>query len=188
MPEFKTRLADGRVNGRANGPGTPPHYIYIGVDPGASGGMAYISGEVTEAIKMPDTERDIWYWFADLRKDFSTSVLVGTIEKVGGYAPGKGNDNQGQPGSAMFKFGHSYGGLRMAMIASGVIFDEVPPQRWQKYIGVIGVKTETKTQFKNRLKAKAQQFFPEQRVTLSTSDALLIAHYTKANHKPVSVR
>lgn len=79
----------------------------------------------------------------------------------------------------MFKFGASTGGLRMALIASGVIFDEIPPKQWQKFVGVIGTKGETKTQFKNRLKAKAQQLFPEQRVTLATADALLIAYYCK---------
>lgn len=36
---------------------------------------------------------------------------------------------------------------------------------------------ESETQWKNRLKAKAQQLFPQQEVTLATADALLIAEF-----------
>ena len=155
--------------------------VYIGVDPGLSGGMAYITCEgIVSVQSMPLTEKDIWMWFQSLALVFPAreNRLVGVIEKVGGYIPRKGKGGtDGQPGSSMFKFGASYGGLRMAMIAAGIPFDEVPPKKWQHEMGVIGSKGETKSQFKNRLKAKAQQLYPEERITLATCDALLIARY-----------
>jgi hypothetical protein len=42
----------------------------------------------------------------------------------------------------------------------------------------------TKTEWKNRLKAKAQQLFPQQskHITLKTADALLIAEYARKNN------
>jgi hypothetical protein len=96
------------------------------------------------------------------------------IEKVGGYI------GKPQPGSAMFKFGMSYGGLRMALIAAGISFLEVTPQQWQKTLGVsTKKKNETKGKFKNRLKALAQQIFPSVKVTLATADALLLAEYAR---------
>ena len=38
--------------------------LYIGIDPGASGGLValFSSGEI-EAVPMPDTEREVWNWF-----------------------------------------------------------------------------------------------------------------------------
>jgi Holliday junction resolvasome RuvABC endonuclease subunit len=82
--------------------------------------------------------------------------------------------------SSTFKFGVGYGGLRMALIAASIPFEEVTPRTWQKALGVVvRKKTETKTQFKNRLKAKAQQLFPRESITLKTADALLIAEYCR---------
>ena len=185
----------------------PVKEIYIGIDPGASGGLAEIAIDCTEAIPMPRTEKDIWewvHWFQAGQKPYAM------IEKVSGYI------GESQPGSRAFRFGQSYGSLRMALIAAGVPFEEVTPQTWQKALGVsprrkggkkcdmcsglgtIGVrdsvdeqidcprcqnkprlKEESKSQWKNRLKAKAQQLFPKLKITLKTADAILIAEYCR---------
>ena len=152
--------------------------IYLGIDPGASGGLASI---VTEggATAMPATERDVWEWIRLWSSVGGKGNAFAVIEKVGGYIAGAAH-----PGSAMFKFGQSYGGLRMALVAAGIPFDEITPQRWQKEIGIAPRKqTESKGQFKNRLKAKAQQLFPKVKVTLATADALLIAEYARRTHR-----
>ena len=39
----------------------------------------------------------------------------------------------------------------------------------------------SKTEWKNKLKAKAQQLFPGEKVTLATCDSLLIAEYGRKN-------
>ena len=151
---------------------------YLGIDPGMGGGLATISdGSSTlipvDASPMPKTERDIWNWICQ-----TSHAQVAMIEKVQGYI---GN---AQPGSAMFKFGMSYGGLRMALIAASIPFEEVTPQKWQKALGIAPrKKNESKGQFKNRLKAKAQQLYPNEKVTLATADALLIATYCKRKHE-----
>jgi hypothetical protein len=96
--------------------------------------------------------------------------VFAVIEKVHAM-PGNGV-------SGMFKFGMSYGGLRMALIAAGIPFEEVQPRAWQKAMGIPPrSKTESGTQWKNRLKAKAQQLYPAEKVTLAVADALLIATY-----------
>lgn len=157
--------------------------LYLGIDPGKSGGLVRLTGYgFVKASAMPATERDIWDWFTDLPQQLpiGDTQIVAVIEKVGGYlGPGTA-----APGSAMFNFGWNYGGLRMALIAAGIPFDEVTPQKWQKALGIGSrKKTESKTQFKNRLKAKAQQLFPQIGVTLKTADALLLAEYCRRMHE-----
>lgn len=145
--------------------------IYLGIDPGASGGMAEIGVDGSAASPMPKTERDIWNW---IKQQADRDDTFAVIEKVGGYVGIK------QPGSAMFKFGQSYGGLRMALIAASIPFDEVTPQVWQKSLGIVKRQSgESQTVWKNRLKAKAQQLFPHMKVTLATADALLIAEFCR---------
>lgn len=153
--------------------------LFIGIDPGASGALAVLDGSVT-ATASPRTERDLWDWISrfgpwidgELREEPLHAFAV--IEKVQGYI------GLAHPGSAMFKFGVSYGGLRMALIAAGIPFEEVAPQRWQRALGIAPRrKDESRGQFKNRLKARAQQLFPHVSVTLANADALLIAEYCR---------
>lgn len=170
---------------------------FIGVDPGASGGIAviYPSGHL-KAIAMPKTEQDVWRWFSELSPpslmmvemgedgetlDVQPVIVHAVIEKVGGYIGGGEGEKGGGAanGSSMFKFGTSYGGLRMALIAAEIPFEEKTPQTWQKTFSLSKAKGESKTSFKNRLKAKAQQLFPSGSITLATADAILIAEYCR---------
>jgi hypothetical protein len=152
--------------------------VYIGIDPGASGGLAALSPTfVLNYDPMPETERDIFDWLHALGESAVIHPRFAVIEKVGGFI--KGNP---APGSAMFKFGVGYGGLRMALIACGIPFEEVTPQKWQKALGVTprdNNGNESKSSHKNRLKAKAQQLFPGEKITLAVCDALLIAEYCR---------
>ena len=154
--------------------------VYIGIDPGKNGAMVALLENNVVDFASPETERDIWQWVekygpwidGEAREEPLHAFAV--IEKVSGFI---GNAH---PGSAMFKFGQDYGGKRMALIAACIPFDEVPPQKWQKALGIAPRKaTEKKGQFKNRLKAKAQQLFPWVKVTLANADALLIAEYSR---------
>lgn len=146
--------------------------VYIGIDPGASGGLvALLEGDKVSS-PMPKTERGLWEFINEYNPGACHEPFA-VIEKVGGFIQGNPS-----PGSAMFKFGASYGGLRMALTAAGIPFEEVTPQRWQKGMGIPPrKKKETKGQFKNRLKQRACQLFPFGKITLATADAFLIATY-----------
>lgn len=160
---------------------------YIGIDPGKSGGIAVLSGRKVELYCMPHTEADVWHLFKNIAHRYTlygsnrqafTIRVTAVIEQVHGYMPGSGT-NMGAP---MFTFGMSYGGLRMALIGCGIPFTEAGPVKWQRAMGVPPrKKTESKQQYKNRLKARAQQLFPREgvKVTLDTCDALLIAEYNR---------
>jgi hypothetical protein len=53
---------------------------------------------------------------------------------------------------------------------------EVPPQRWQKTLGV-GNKATHGAKWKSHLKGIAQQRQPRQVITLKTADAVLILEH-----------
>jgi hypothetical protein len=153
-----------------------PKCLYIGIDPGASGGLASVLSCGSVVIEsMPPTEQDVWEWFRSQRSFGPSITTFACIEQVGGFIAGNAS-----PGSAMFKFGMSYGSLRMALVAAEIPFEAVTPQRWQKALGVVKrARDESKSDFKNRLKARAQQLFPREKITLATADALLIAEYCR---------
>lgn len=134
--------------------------LFMGVDPGASGGIAIVDheGRLVFVTKMPDTERDIY-------QAISNDVDYTYIEKVHSF-PGQGV-------SSTFKFGVSYGGLRMALIAAGLRFETVTPQRWQ---ATLQCRTAGN---KNITKRRAQELFPDMKVTHAIADALLIAEYAR---------
>lgn len=136
--------------------------LVIGIDPGKSGGIAFRSASGAEAFKMPATERDIFY----LLHRNTVEALVESfcyIEKV--------HSMPGQGVKSMFTFGMGYGGLRMALIANGIPFETVTPGKWQRAMSCL-----TKGD-KNVSKARAQELFPEIKVTHAIADALLIAEY-----------
>lgn len=148
--------------------------LILAIDPGKSGGLAITDNFITKCYPMPKTEGDVVDMIRSLTLFSNAGVdLVCYIEKVGGYI--KGNK---APGSAMFNFGHGRGVLIGALMSFGWRIIEVPPQRWQKWLGIGKCGGD-----KNKLKAEAQRRYPDQNVTLKTADALLILDYAKAQER-----
>lgn len=134
--------------------------MIIGIDPGASGGIAVLSeGHLATAQKLPETERDIY----DYLEALSWADPIVFLEKV--------HSMPKQGVSSTFKFGMNYGFLRGLIIALKYPLYDVTPQKWQ---AVIGCLTHGD---KNVSKAKAQQLFTLLKITHATADALLIAEY-----------
>ena len=134
----------------------------IGIDVGKNGGIVVYDTEnnkLLECIKMPPTPKDLLD-FLSIYKENSVCYL----ERVNGMT--------GQSASASFVFGEGYGQLTMGS-----------PQTWQKTIGLRNTDKLGKTEWKNILKKKAQQLFPYAKVTLATSDALLICEYGRIKEK-----
>ena len=140
----------------------------IGIDPGKNGGIAVYSLDkkrLVEVIKMPGTPQELLQY---LRLFQFNSVCY--LERVGGL-PGMG-------GSAMFNFGKQFGHLEIALIATKIPTNEVLPQKWQKSLSLGTKGSKSTTEWKNKLKARAQQLFPGVgAITLAVSDALLILKY-----------
>ena len=145
----------------------------IGIDPGSAGGIAVIDaadGHVCQVDNMPSTDAfaDIYEYLAAIADDAKCCIL----EDVGHGMPG-------QSSSATAKFARHNGHLEMALYALKIKTVKVTPQKWQKVYQLGKSSQYSKTEWKNRLKAKAQQLFPElgKKVTLKTADALLLARY-----------
>lgn len=138
--------------------------IFIGIDPGQSGAIAAINSksEVVGIIKGKETERDLWEGIARFTAYPSVFAMIEAVHSM---------PKQGVVSS--FKFGRSYGFLRGLLVASGVRFDEVSPVKWQTKM-----RCRSKGD-KNVTKARAQQLFPNVKITHATADALLLAEYAR---------
>jgi len=144
----------------------------IGIDPGANGAIAWIDERGRACVeKMPDTLLDLWEIFRDVASNGDCKAY---LEQVAS-SPQMGV-------VSAFSFGRGYGNLEMALTAAGIPFERVRPQVWQKALGCM-----TKGD-KNITKRKAQELFPDIKITHATADALLIAQYgTKQYHEAENI-
>lgn len=145
----------------------------IAIDPGKNGGIAVFSTDkdkLLEIIKMPDTPFDLYKFLSKYKTNCKCY-----LEKVGGL-PGMG-------GSAMFNFGKGFGHIEMALLCNKIPTMEVTPQKWQKVLQLGTKGNKSTTEWKNKLKIRAQQLYPNVSVTLALSDALLILEYAKIIEK-----
>src|SRR5262252_7264516 len=141
--------------------------LYLGIDPGKGGGIVALSAtSVCGVWPMPATEADIWAIFSvDDRWLYTMAYIEGV------HAMPK------QGVTSAFTFGKGYGALLMALTAAGIPFEIVSPQKWQKALGCLSRGD------KNITKRKAQQLFPQVKVTHAIADALLIAEYGRRLHQ-----
>lgn len=142
--------------------------LIIGIDPGAKGAIATVweDGSLHEVVNMPDTPKDI----LDYLREYSNTGAVCYLENVGNGIPG-------QSSSATAKFARHNGHLEMALLALGIKTVKATPQKWEKTYQLGKSSSMEKAEWKRKLKAKAQELFPNVKVTLVNSDALLIAEY-----------
>ncbi len=138
----------------------------IGIDPGKSGGLAVLTPNHKASVFRFDnlSEREVYLLLTGQTLDLCHVFL----EKVHAM-PGQGV-------TSMFNFGCGYGFLRGVLTTLGVPYEDVPPQTWQKKLG-LGAKYNSYADRKRAHKAQAEQWFPSTKITLSDADALLIAEY-----------
>ena len=143
----------------------------IGIDPGASGGIAWIANGKACVEKMPETLQDLWELIDNIR--LASQIEVGRYcdnTHIRAYLEQVHSSPQMGVKSS-FTFGNGFGHLEMALTAAGIPFERVRPQVWQKALGCMTGGD------KNVSKRKAQELFPHIKCTHATSDALLIAEF-----------
>jgi len=144
---------------------------YIGIDPGKSGGIAVISEDTIEVKKCPETVQDMAFLFALIMQETPPLHVLVMIEKV--WA--RPHDGR----SSVFTFAGNYGQWQGIVASHDITPHYVTPQVWMK---AMGCPAKLKKQVrKNYLKELAKEKFPDlkRKLTLATSDAMLIADYSK---------
>lgn len=136
--------------------------IVIGIDPGQSGGIGVIDtfDRSAWAISMPETETDL---ATEMRAMVSSRTAVVYIERVSAMPK--------QGVSSTFKFGVGYGLLQGVTAALEIRRTFVLPRTWQSALCCLSGGD------KNVTKRRAQELFPDLKITHAIADALLIAEY-----------
>ena len=142
--------------------------MIMAIDPGKSGGIATLYNGEVNAYKMPQTDQDMLDLFANIMSECNNQITCMT-EVVHAF-PGQGV-------TSMFSFGEHYGALKMALLAMNIPFIAVLPVKWMRGLA-LGTKKDN-ANWKNHLKSKAQQLYPNIKITLNTADALLILEYAR---------
>jgi hypothetical protein len=150
--------------------------IYIGIDPGKNGAIAFIPTDAKPwAVGFKDaTDKDIFETVRDatVYADDERVETVAFLEQVGPGVFGAGKKGRMGVKSA-FTFGEGFGKLVMLLTALEIPFERVRPLKWQT---AMGCKTGGD---KNVSKRRAQELFPEIKITHAIADALLIAEYAR---------
>lgn len=143
--------------------------LYIGIDPGKNGAIAFIptDGKPWTVSFKDATDKDIYETMRD-------AVVYAGFEHVASTAMIEQVASSPQMGvKSAFTFGEGFGKLVMLMTALELPFERVRPLKWQT---ALGCKTGGD---KNITKRKAQELFPEIKITHANADALLIAEYCR---------
>lgn len=142
----------------------------IAVDPGVSGGIAVLNDELVELHKMPETLTEIYRLLAD-NKTNGAQLWIEEIPKFTG---------RNIPSSVTAVLFQNFGRIEGIAVSTGYVLNRVRPVDWQAPLGLGGAKScGSSSEWKRKLKNKAQELYPHLDVTLKTSDALLILDYAK---------
>ena len=149
-------------------------YKYIGIDPGKSGGIACIDeDENIIAYKCPDSSEDMALLFEVIIGDTPPDNIRLVMERV-----------WARPTNAVraaFSYGTNYGQWLGIAASHEVKMNTAIPSDWIRWIGC--PKSLKSVIRKRWLKDKAKECYPKlKKITLKTSDAILIAKYAKEEY------
>lgn len=102
--------------------------LFIGIDPGKSGGIAYIDTKDNVSGTEPYSDTAL----IDLCKEVKYSEVICCLEKVGAM-PGQGV-------VSMFSFGKSVGYIKGVLESSRIPYQEITPQKWKREFGLTSDK------------------------------------------------
>ena len=148
----------------------------IGIDPGLSGGIAYVSDSGAEAIPMPILDKR-----PDMEKvaQFLEGLDIGlvVIEKV--------QLRPGESGTSALTIGRNVGIIIGWLMAKVIPYEEVPAQTWKKAVGATCDSKAKPKEKKAASVAAARRLFPQVELVLprcknyhdGMAEALLIAEY-----------
>tara|TARA_R110000824_G_scaffold147821_1_gene317345 strand:- start:1144 stop:1620 length:477 start_codon:yes stop_codon:yes gene_type:complete len=149
-------------------------FKYIGIDPGAGGGVGVIDRKgVMKAYKCPKSSDDMAILFQIIMGDTPPEKIKLLMERV-----------WARPTNAVraaFSYGTNYGQWLGITASHEIKMNTVIPVEWIKWVGC--PKALKRDVRKRWLKVKAGELYPNvNKLTLATSDAILITHYAKGEY------
>ena len=153
---------------------TKSRFKYIGIDPGISGGIAVIDTKgKMKAYKCPRSSDDMALLFQMCIGRTAPKNIKLLMERV-----------WARPTNAVraaFSYGTNYGQWLGIAASHEITMNTVIPVEWIKWVGC--PKALKKDVRKRWLKEKARELYPNiNKLTLATSDAILITHYAREEH------
>ena len=150
----------------------------IGIDPGATGGIAYSPDatiQSTKVVKMPSDFQSTNQFIKDITPGMDDTLCI--LEKITMH-PNIARD----PAKAMRlqKLIRNHEQLKTLLQVHHIKVIEVTPSSWQSELSLKlkgrAAKEETREQRKNRYKKFASSKFPQIKATLWNSDALILLY------------
>lgn len=108
--------------------------LFIGIDPGKSGGIAYIDTQDNISGTMPYSDTELLNLCRDASHDWGKEVVC-CLEKVGAM-PGQGV-------VSMFSFGQSVGYIKGVLESFRIPYQEITPQKWKREFGLTSDKAKS---------------------------------------------
>lgn len=162
-----------------------PYRLYIGIDPGMTGGITTIRGHLVEIQPLKDmTEEDVASYLRICVPTVDDADWCCAIERIDPRPTRWFDKKTKQWMSSILKsscllYG-SFKALYAILTTLGVKREVVDPKKWQVAVGLPKrPKGENDNKWKNRLKRRAQELYPGLHITLATADSVLLAHYCK---------
>ncbi|HIC76810.1 MAG TPA: hypothetical protein EYO89_02960 [Candidatus Dadabacteria bacterium] len=158
--------------------------IYIGIDPGKSGGMAIYDEKSISAYKCPETEGDMYALFEIMSSKAYLSPITdfyAVIEHVWGFPT--------DSATTAFKFGKNFGAWLTILQIANCQYNLVTPREWQKFYHTPKmIKKERKQWLKALAGSLPVKYDEETRITYNTADAILIAVYAKEHFQKIDTK
>ena len=109
--------------------------IFIGIDPGKSGGIAYIDTETKIVYTIPYNDKALIDLCRYEGYGGNTEHIMCCLEKVGAM-PGQGV-------VSMFSFGQSVGYIKGVLESFRIPYQEITPQKWKREFSLTSDKAKS---------------------------------------------
>lgn len=151
--------------------------LYLGLDPGANGGIAVVDlhGGLVALLPLHETVDELVGYLTQVGAAHR-GELRAFLEHVWTTGYGHGGD---------FKLGRSFGRLEAALSAAAIPHQLVLPKKWQQEFSIAYPQGASSSAKKTLTKATAQRLFPGVPITHATADALLLAEYCRRFHRRI---
>lgn len=153
--------------------------IYVGVDPGAHGGLAAIDENNKVLFAVPMSRDNLVHYIKKLHNDIieKNDGVIACVEKVGAM-PGQGV-------TGMFNFGKSAGFIEGVLESFQIPYQLVPPQTWKKSFSLLHKDKKASIQMCKQLFPRVN-LLPTERCRKESdgiSEAILMSLYAKRKLK-----